>query len=1503
MAEVEQQSELPTPLPKQRRILRSVFMSLLFVILFIVAALAVMFSTDRGSKFLLDSVLQRQQIIHYEYESGNLLSGIILKNVLVTLESVDVKIDRADVSLGWRAIVNKEIHLTHADVQNLQIITKGPSSDEPFKYDEIRLPFILRVDKADVDKLAIHTGTTQVDFLDIHLEKALWSGTQLTFKNTRMDMGYLNVKNANGTMAFNQGTYPIQATADVNIPSLNDSLNIHGIYVVANGTLDTIEAGFATNTPDLLTGWGVVHPLRDHVPMKGELRFKNYHLPLLTDQKLFAKKGIAKYYGDIERLNIDLDTDLSGQDIPEGRYKASMYTDLINQLNIENLNGEILDGGVNISGIVSWKDHVTWDMTGHLDQIKPTDKIIPEVVRDFLPPSLDANLASTGLLEDGLHVTANIDFDKYETWNLKLDQKEEKSKKSEPMLMNIAWRGLDREMPYIGWLKSDTGDVKVNLVNDQQNIYVSTIVKQHEKSSLPAGQYSAQLNIKDNNLNVPNFSFSAGQGSLKGSAFLALPTDKSLLKWNALLDANNFNPQTVASAAPINLLNGRVKANGYAKPNQQIIHLNPISLTGRLVDQNESVRLTGKSTAAILFNDEKQGGAFKSFAVDYDGTLNASGIQISHGHLKAKISGTSQYIKINQFSHNGVAGRIAVDGIVNLVHGVGWSINASLIRFKPQYFVSSVRGEVSGILKTQGRWSDSIKQINISQLNLAGKLNNKAIRGTGNLAMLLGENQNGLLPKQFEANNLFLSYAQNQIQATGNAQNLKVNINAPALYEIYSGLRGKAYGYVNVQAQPKLKATANLAVDDFRFNDLLSVKKLRIQGELPTSNTTPTLLTAKIDSLRSGDREIQKGGISIAGTRKAHILKVKAENKLSEFYVQLAGGFNANNDWLGQIQKGDFDSLRTRLVQKQNASVIYHSNNGELFIGAHCWMSQQSQLCFDQPIRVSKTKGNISFVTQNVDLSDFSAFMPDGLAITGKVNGYAKAAWSQGQKPKIDVKLLTRNGVIGITGDDPQEIGSNLKYDQISMIAKSISDGLQLRLDVETPNIGRGYANVVIDPYSINKAMRGEIAFNELQLKIFKPFIADVRQLDGTLSFAGKVGGSLTKPLLTGEMRLKNGSISMISLPVNLTNIQLYSSIRQNNAEINGAFNSGRGVGKLKGTFDWKGEPKIDLNLKGDNLFIRQAPIITAIVNTSISLTAFPFLNKLTVKGNVDIPRALISMPESTASVVNISPDVRVVYEGQDQLAILKAAKPWDIHADLDISLGKQVIFQGFDSRIPLTGRLYLTQRGSETAMRANGAIGVSQRVKIEAYGQSLDLNRAIARFNGALSNPTLDVDANKNIQGSLVGIRVIGTASSPNIQIYNDAGLSEQEALNAIITGRINEGASGLSQTEGFKSDVNNTIAAAGISMGLGGTRALTNQIGRTLGLSSLALDAQGTGDDTQVSLTGYITPDLFIRYGVGVFTPVNKLTLRYQMNQRLYMEASQSLERAVDFFYNWRF
>jgi translocation and assembly module TamB len=66
--------------------------------------------------------------------------------------------------------------------------------------------------------------------------------------------------------------------------------------------------------------------------------------------------------------------------------------------------------------------------------------------------------------------------------------------------------------------------------------------------------------------------------------------------------------------------------------------------------------------------------------------------------------------------------------------------------------VSSVKGELSGRVKSQGVWSDHLKRVDIRQLNVAGFINNKPIRGRGNLKLLLDAKQKVFLPQKFEAN-------------------------------------------------------------------------------------------------------------------------------------------------------------------------------------------------------------------------------------------------------------------------------------------------------------------------------------------------------------------------------------------------------------------------------------------------------------------------------------------------------------------------------------------------------------------------------------------------------------------------------------------------------------------------------------------------------------------------------------------------------------------------------
>lgn len=117
------------------------------------------------------------------------------------------------------------------------------------------------------------------------------------------------------------------------------------------------------------------------------------------------------------------------------------------------------------------------------------------------------------------------------------------------MMLNIAWQGIDRAVPYIGWLSSAEGYTDVTLKEGQQDIYVSTKVRPHEKTLLPTGQYNARFDVKGDLLDVERFHYQAEKGSLTGQAKVKLPNEKQQLAWQAQLQAQNFNPQTVVATA------------------------------------------------------------------------------------------------------------------------------------------------------------------------------------------------------------------------------------------------------------------------------------------------------------------------------------------------------------------------------------------------------------------------------------------------------------------------------------------------------------------------------------------------------------------------------------------------------------------------------------------------------------------------------------------------------------------------------------------------------------------------------------------------------------------------------------------------------------------------------------------------------------------------------------------------------------------------------------------
>jgi len=93
--------------------------------------------------------------------------------------------------------------------------------------------------------------------------------------------------------------------------------------------------------------------------------------------------------------------------------------------------------------------------------------------------------------------------------------------------------------------------------------------------------------------------------------------------------------------------------------------------------------------------------------------------------------------------------------------------------------------------------------------------------------------------------------------------------------------------------------------------------------------------------------------------------------------------------------------------------------------------------------------------------------------------------------------------------------------------------------------------------------------------------------------------------------------------------------------------------------------------------------------------------------------------------------------------------------------------------------------------------------------------------------------------------------------------------------------------------------VGAAALSLGLARTNDLTRGIGEVFGVKDLTLEAEGSGDEASVVASGYLTEDLSVRYGVGVFEPVTTVALRYDLGRYFYLEAASGLAASLDIFY----
>lgn len=858
--------------------------------------------------------------------------------------------------------------------------------------------------------------------------------------------------------------------------------------------------------------------------------------------------------------------------------------------------------------------------------------------------------------------------------------------------------------------------------------------------------------------------------------------------------------------------------------------------------------------------------------------------------------------------YEGLAGAVNGDASVSPA-GRGWQWNASLglTDFRSDFWAPAWPATVSGPVTASGRLEAGHQDITLQQLALSGTLRDQPAAVQGDITMRL---QPGQRYPDFKGQGVKLDWGRNHLEAEGGlwAGNWDLTLDSALeqLSLLDSRLDGALEGVTQLQGPLNRPAvTLNLLGGNLKGWGF-SGDSLSVSGFMPALAEENGFLQIHGHNLSYTDRIVPDATVVVEGTRQAHTIDWQVEADPVSAEGRLQGGLDkdetGNSLWHGEsleslVSIDDFDWR-----QEEGAfPVRWAAADNHVALGPHCWQADGARLCNREELIAAPAQARARLGLEGLEISRLSPLFPEGLAWNGSLEGDASLDWKKGELPQLAVQLTTRKGSIGLAQDDDDPL--TLPYDRLGLKVASEDKRLRFRFETEAPHIGQGYVEAWLDPASKPYQINGALVLEQVNLAVLKPFFPGMAHLSGELNLAGGLSGAITGPDFYGDFTLAGAEISARDAPLDLTKININAAIRGQEAGIDGTFMSGEGQAVLKGKAEWKGEPSMALHLTGKDLALRQKPLISAQVDPDLNISVKPYL--VDINGKVVVPEAFLRPQALSDKAIPLSPDVRVVDEARKARArVAKSMKQWAVNADIELLLRDKVQFEGFGLSSFMSGELRLQQQ-KQRGLQATGEIelkttGTNTEARYEAYGQKLKIRKGQLLFAGPVTQPALNIEAIKEVADQVVGVRVEGRANAPTVQLFSDTPMTQDEMLGYLLIGRplYQEGRLNV----GGGSDTA-LLASAALSLGIRGGQGIASDIGSKVGLRDVALDAEGAGDETQFTVSGYLSPRLYLRYGVGVFTPVSKVTLRYKISHSLYLEAVSSLENALDLFYNIKY
>ena len=848
--------------------------------------------------------------------------------------------------------------------------------------------------------------------------------------------------------------------------------------------------------------------------------------------------------------------------------------------------------------------------------------------------------------------------------------------------------------------------------------------------------------------------------------------------------------------------------------------------------------------------------------------------------LALRGTGTPEGLEVAELRAEAPEGRITGAGSLAWAPALAGRVDLRGEGLDPGLWLPAWPGRLALETNARARMEDGRLRLDLKRLEVSGRLRERdvALSGAGGYA----EGRARLEGIRLRAGTTDLSL---EGRWSPEGMDIQWQVASRDLDDLLPGARGSVEGRGSLEGSlplPRIEARVTgkgLALGPRSLESLAADLRIDPGGEAP-SRLQATFQDLRIPGLAASRMTLEGGG------RPAdHSLSLTADTDRGTLSLAFDGAWQEDpRRWVFRLIEGRVSPARFPTWTLANPASGRVGPEGATLEPA-CWRSDPGRLCLGGSWEVPGD-ARLSYRAEGIPLAYLLPLLPPDTGVEGTLSGNGELAYTSTGRVQGRARLATSSGRILHTAEPGAEPVTLLRFRPNRLGLEADGEALEVEASLapgETDSVtARARLRQGPEPFT-QWPLSGHLRLAVSDLGFLPLLVPQVAAVEGRADADLRLLGSLARPRTDGSLQVALTRLDLPTPGLTLKEVRLRAEpTAGDNLRLTGSARSGDGEVRLEGVARLTGpDPSLRARVRGEDFLAYNRR--DARIWTSPDLGLVLAGDRIEVDGEIRIPRAEVTPQELTGTgAVTASPDQRIVRPGETEgRAVLRR-----ISSRVRVILGKEVRVDAFG----LTGRIegditVVEEPGKPTT--ASGELRTAEG-RYQAYGQRLEIETGRLLFGGGpVTDPGLDVRAVRRPHPDIVvGIHARGPLREPEIQLFSEPAMSQTEQLSWLVLGRpLDQASSGEAEA----------LNRAVLFLGMKGGHALAESIGTGLGLDEVRLETEPTAEGEQAALVlgKYLSPRLYVSYGIGLFQPINTLRLRYTLTRHWQVVTESNAEQ----------